>query len=180
MSRSRSTVLTVLALLAGCSASQTVTDAPDATACSAAAMPECYHAPDGLCGDSSAPAVCVSGLWACPAGTIRGSACRCFVGFNGNDASGACTCGASGWECPDAGAVVARPFACGDTLRCDLNAEYCEESSGGVMAGVRFACRLFPAACSVEPSCPCLVPDPGASRCRSEPDRSFHVSRNAP
>ncbi len=177
MCRSLTVLLALLGIVAGCSTS---TSATEASACASPATLDCYHAPDGLCGDALAPAVCTGGAWTCPAGTIRGSACRCFIGFNGNDASGTCTCGASGWVCPDAGPVAARPFSCGDTLRCDLNTEYCEEASGGVMAGVRYACRPIPPSCIVEPSCPCLVPEPGARRCRPESDRSFHVTINAP
>ena len=170
-------VLTALGLAAGCES--TTMSAPDATACGSTAPPECYATADGFCGDSLNPPVCSNGAWVCPAGSTRGSACRCFIAF-ANDASGACTCGASGWECPDAGPVAPRLEACGDTVRCDRNAEYCQQSSGGPIAGTRYACRPIPAACIVEPSCACLAPEPGAGECRPVGDGSFVVTINTP
>jgi hypothetical protein len=161
-------------LVVGCEAATTA--APDATACGGPTTLECYHATDGLCGDSLGFPVCSGGVWTCPAGTTRGSACRCFLSFNGSDAAGSCSCGARGWECPDAGPVAPRFVACGDTLRCDRNTQYCQEVSGGATAGSRYSCQAIPGACIVDPSCPCIAPEPGAGTCRPAAEQSFHVS----
>ena len=179
MTRSLRPSLLVLWLAVGCGATTTNTVARDAATtdatadagpCGVAPAIECYRGSAGVCGDTFTSPVCRGGAWDCPAGTVRAAMCRCFGSRPG------CVCSASGWECPDAG----RPFACGDTLRCDLNAEFCRGVSGGVMAGTRYGCEPIPAACAASPTCACVVPEPGASTCRQEADGSIHVSINAP
>lgn len=184
MTRSLPTFLIALSIVVGCGATTTNTVAADASvtdataadvgACGATPSLECYSGSAGLCGDTFTSPVCRGGVWACPAGTLRSSECRCYGSRPG------CTCGASGWVCADAGADAGRSFACGETLRCDGNAEFCRGVSGGVMAGTRYSCEALPAECVASPTCACVVPEPGATTCRREPDGSIHVSINAP
>lgn len=53
----------------------------------------------GACGDGVMQATCVGGTWTCPSGTIDSRMCACV----GRPPGSGCTCGASGWVCPDAG-----------------------------------------------------------------------------
>jgi hypothetical protein len=182
MNRLISTSLIAFAL--GCSAATTSappTDAgladaagADAAGCGAASSVQCYAGSAGVCGDTFVAQVCTRGAWACPPGTLPAAECRCYGSRPG------CTCGASGWTCPNLGSDAGRSFACGPVLRCDLDAQYCEAFSGGIRAGVRYRCATLPTECGSAPSCACMGPQPEPASCRQEADGSIFITINAP
>ncbi|HET6148196.1 MAG TPA: hypothetical protein VFH68_11750 [Polyangia bacterium] len=48
-------------------------------------------------------------------------------------------------------------FACGPTLRCQINAQYCHVQEGGAITNPPvYQCRVTPATCLPTPTCPCL------------------------
>lgn len=62
----------------------------------------------GQCSDALTIARCEGGAWRCGDGEVLVSECRCL-----GRPPGACTCGPSGWVCPDAGAeCTGRPSSC--------------------------------------------------------------------
>lgn len=185
MIRPLSIVFIVCAL--GCSAATTSappTDAAttDAPGCGATPAGQCYSGSGGSCGDYFVSQVCSGDAWACPPGTMPAAQCRCFGSRPG------CSCGPSGWACPDAGtdagadasADGGRTFACGGVLRCDLATQYCTAFSGGVMSGIRYVCTTLPEACGSAPSCACMGSMSGPEVCRQEPDGSIFITVNAP
>lgn len=75
-----------------------------------------------------------------------------------------CDCGPSANFVEDVGCVeddacVTAVFACGDSLDCTVDGDYCEEVIPGVKgADPSYTCIPLPAVCLADPTCDCLVP----------------------
>lgn len=59
--------------------------------------------PGGQCSDVVTEPTCVAGTWTCASGWIFTTQCACV----GRPPGSGCTCGSSGWVCPDAGVADA-------------------------------------------------------------------------
>ncbi|MBK6530735.1 MAG: hypothetical protein IPF99_14305 [Deltaproteobacteria bacterium] len=147
-------------------------DAGAPTACGATPPFECDHATDGVCGDSSTWPTCTGGVWSCPAGSIRPSACRCTF-------TQGCACGTS--PCADAGVDAGLSFPCGE-LRCDPGTQFCRGvSSSAATRRITYSCEALPTACGGAANCACVVPrETAGAACQEYSDGAVHVSLYTP
>lgn len=155
-----------------CQADAATTDAAAPTACGTTPPFECDHATDGVCGDSSTWPTCTGGVWSCPAGSIRPSACRCTF-------TQGCACGTS--PCADAGVDAGRSFPCGE-LRCDPGTQFCRGvSAGAATRRITYSCEALPTACGGAANCACVVPrETAGAACQEYSDGAIHVSLYTP
>jgi len=105
-------------------------------------------------GDACASAVALG-----PCGT-EGAIC----GGNCSDACQFCNllrCSGGRWQAQEA--APAPCFACGPSLRCQINQQYCYSITGGAVGNPpSYQCRAVPMACLPTPTCKCLR-DQGAN-----------------
>jgi hypothetical protein len=143
--------LTFLACIAVAACGGDVTSGGNAT-CPAVPLHCNYGCRYGVVG-SDAP-LCENGRWVCPS---PGPAC--IDGGSSDDGGGDATSDA---PVDVVIAFDAASIACGPTLVCSNDTQFCQESSGGPPPppdsgpGIGYGCETFPAACANDRSCACL------------------------
>lgn len=151
--------------------------------CDAAPTFECATGTSGgACGDALSMPVCVAGAWQCPVGTIDARLCACL----GRPPGSGCTCTPSGWVCDSDGGAASCAgdpgacFACGPTIACVKNAEYCQEVSGGAAgSSPSYSCLPLPDSCGAMPTCACIASG-GGTFCSADSDGNITVRVLAP